>query len=232
LFCTKKGLIKKTAIEAFSRPRQGGIIAIEIREGDQLLEAKLTNGDNEILIANRNGRTIRFDESRVRPMGRAAEGVAGIEIDEDGEDLVTGMIAVEKNNPSVSVLVISENGYGKRSPVQDYRLVNRGGRGVTTMDVTDKTGKVVTIKSVSDSDDLIITTISGITIRMSAADIRVQGRATQGVRVIRLDEGEEIADVALIRDVASEEEDTTTAADNSDEISPENSDNGVPNVKE
>jgi DNA gyrase subunit A len=236
LFCTKKGLIKKTAIEAFSRPRQGGIIAIEIREGDQLLEAKLTNGNNQILIANRNGRTIRFDESRVRPMGRAAEGVAGIEIDEDGEDCVTGMIAVEKDNPSVSVLVISENGYGKRSPVQDYRLVNRGGRGVTTMDVTDKTGKVVTIKSVSDVDDLIITTIMGITIRMTAADIRVQGRATQGVRVIRLDEGEEIADVALIRDVTSEVEEEmatengeTTIENTENGESPiESSENGVP----
>lgn len=217
LFCTKNGLIKKTAIEAFARPRNGGIIAIEIRENDQLVEAKLTNGDNQILIANRNGRTIRFDESRVRPMGRAAEGVAGIEIDEDGADYVTGMIAVAKDDPSVSVLVISENGYGKRSEVEEYRLVNRGGRGVTTMSVTDKTGKVVALKSVSDADDLMITTKDGITIRMSAADIRVMGRATQGVRVIRLDDGEEIADVALIRDAASqdeENEDTENTVEN------------------
>jgi DNA gyrase subunit A len=206
LFCTKNGLIKKTAVDAFARPRNGGIIAIEIRENDQLVEAKLTNGNNQILIANRNGRTIRFDESRVRPMGRAAEGVAGLEIDADGADYVTGMIAVAKDDPSVSVLVISENGYGKRSEVDEYRLVNRGGRGVTTMSITDKTGKVVAIRSVSDADDLIITTKDGITIRMSAADIRIMGRATQGVRVIRLDEGEEIADVALIRDAAIEED--------------------------
>ncbi len=218
LFCTKNGLIKKTAVDAFSRPRNGGIIAIEIRENDQLVEAKLTNGNNQILIANRNGRTIRFDESRVRPMGRAAEGVAGLEIDEDGADYVTGMIAVAKDDPSVSVLVISENGYGKRSEVDEYRLVNRGGRGVTTMSITDKTGKVVSIKSVSDADDLIITTKDGITIRMSAADIRIMGRATQGVRVIRLDDGEEIADVALIRDAANEEDDTAVELSENGEI--------------
>ena len=206
IFCTKNGVIKKTAVDAFARPRNGGIIAIEIRENDQLIEAKLTNGNNQILIANRNGRTIRFDEARVRAMGRAAEGVAGIEIDEDGADQVVGMICVEKEDPTVSVLVISENGYGKRSEVDEYRLVNRGGRGVTTMSVTEKTGKVVAIKSVSDVDDLMITTKDGITIRMSAADIRIMGRATQGVRVIRLDDGEEIADVALIRDAANEDE--------------------------
>lgn len=210
VFCTKNGVIKKTAVDAFSRPRNGGIIAIEIRENDQLIEAKLTNGNNQILIANRNGRTIRFDESRVRAMGRATEGVAGIEIDDDGADQVVGMICVEKDDPSVSVLVISENGYGKRSEVDEYRLVNRGGRGVTTMNVTDKTGKVVAIKSVSDIDDLIITTKDGITIRMSAADIRVMGRATQGVKVIRLDDGEEIADVALIRDATGQDEGEAT----------------------
>ncbi len=206
IFCTKNGVIKKTSVDAFSRPRNGGIIAIEIRENDQLIEAKLTNGNNQILLANRNGRTIRFDESRVRAMGRATEGVAGIEIDEDGVDQVVGMICVEKEDPSVSVLIISENGYGKRSDVDEYRLVNRGGRGVRTMNVTDKTGKVVAIKSVSDIDDLMITTKDGITIRMSAADIRIMGRATQGVRVIRLDDGEEIADVALIRDATTQDE--------------------------
>lgn len=230
IFCTKNGLIKKTAVDAFSRPRNGGIIAIEIRENDQLIEAKLTNGDNEILIANRNGRTIRFDESRVRPMGRAAEGVAGIEIDEDGEDQVVGMICVEKGDPTASVLVISENGYGKRSDVEEYRLVNRGGRGVTTMSITEKTGKVVAIKRVSDTDDLMITTKDGITIRMAASDIRVMGRATQGVRVIRLEEGEEIADVALIREVANEEEanSTTTEGSTDNSVSHTDSiDNGV-----
>jgi DNA gyrase subunit A len=210
LFCTKNGVVKKTAVDAFSRPRQGGIIAIDIRDGDRLLEAKLTNGNNQVLIANRNGRTIRFDESKVRAMGRSAAGVAGLEIDEDGSDQVTGMICVEKDDPTTSVLVVSENGYGKRSDVDEYRLVNRGGRGVRTMSVTEKTGKVVGIMSVTDADDLIITTKAGITIRMAAADIRIMGRATQGVRVIRLDDGEEIGDIAVIRDVASAEEEIET----------------------
>ena len=208
MFCTKNGLVKKTAVEHFTRPRVGGILGIEIREGDQLIEAKLTDGNSEVLIANRNGRTIRFHEKRVRAMLRASEGVAGIEIDDDGGlDQVTGMICVEAGDQTVSVLVVSENGYGKRSPVEDYRLVsNRGGKGVATMAVSEKTGKVVTIQNVRDADDLIITTKNGITIRMPASDIRVMGRATQGVKVIRLDEGEEIGDVALIRDVVTETE--------------------------
>ena len=230
IFCTKNGLVKKTSVEHFSRPRAGGIIGIEIREGDRLIEAKLTNGTSEILIANRNGRTIRFNESRVRAMLRASEGVAGLEIDEDGGlDQVTGMICVDKGDTTQSVLVISENGYGKRSPVEDYRLVaNRGGRGVTTMAVSEKTGKVVTIKSVCDTDDLIITTKLGITIRMPASDIRVMGRATQGVKVIRLDEGEEIADVALIHDVVVESEEVVLAeiVENG-EIQVEASENGT-----
>ncbi|MBL7818123.1 MAG: DNA gyrase subunit A [Saprospiraceae bacterium] len=207
VFATKNGLVKKTAVEHFTRPRNGGITAIEIREGDELVEAKLTNGNCEVLIANRNGRTIRFPESRVRPMLRASTGVAGLEVDEDGTDFVVGMITVDVDDKETSVLIVSENGYGKRTDVDDYRLVNnRGGRGVKTMDLTEKTGKVVAIKAVKDSEDLIITTKSGITIRMDAAEIRVQGRATQGVRIIRLDDGEEIADVALIEDVVSEEE--------------------------
>jgi DNA gyrase subunit A len=206
VFATKNGLIKKTAVEHFTRPRNGGITAIDIREDDQLVEAKLTNGNCEVLIANRNGRTIRFPESRVRPMLRASTGVAGLEIDEDGTDFVVGMITVEKGDAETSVMIISENGYGKRTDVEDYRLVNnRGGRGVKTMDLNDKTGKVVAIKSVKDTEDLIVTTKSGITIRMDVASIRIQGRATQGVRIIRLDEGEEIADVALIEDIAEEE---------------------------
>lgn len=217
VFATKNGLIKKTSIEHFTRPRNGGITAIDIREEDQLVEAKLTNGNCEILIANRNGRTIRFPESRVRPMLRASTGVAGLEIDEDGTDYVVGMIAVEKGDAETSVMIISENGYGKRTDVEDYRLVNnRGGRGVKTMDLTDKTGKVVAIKSVKDTEDLIVTTKSGITIRMDVASIRVQGRATQGVRIIRLDEGEEIADVALIEDIVEEEVDETIIAEGGD----------------
>ena len=206
VFATKNGQIKKTAVEHFTRPRNGGITAIDIKEDDQLVEAKLTNGNCEILIANRNGRTIRFPEARVRPMLRASSGVAGLEIDEDGTDFVVGMIAVEKGDANTSVMIISENGYGKRTDVEDYRLVNnRGGKGVKTMDLTEKTGKVVAIKAVCDTEDLIVTTKSGITIRMDAASIRVQGRATQGVRIIRLDEGERIADVAVIQDVEVEE---------------------------
>lgn len=206
VFATRNGLVKKTSVEHFTRPRNGGITAIDIREGDELVEVKLTNGNCEILIANRNGRTIRFPESRVRPMLRASTGVAGLEIDEDGTDIVIGMIAIEKGDAETSVMVISENGYGKRTDVEDYRLVNnRGGRGVKTMDVTAKTGKVVALKSVKDSEDLVVTTKSGITIRMDAASIRVQGRATQGVRIIKLDEGEEIADVAMIEDIVVEE---------------------------
>lgn len=204
VFATRNGLVKKTAVEHFSRPRNGGITAIEILEGDQLIEVKLTNGNSEILIANRNGRTIRFPEARVRAMLRASVGVAGLEIDEDGKDCVVSMITVEAGDPSVSVLVVSENGYGKRSNVDGYRLVsNRGGKGVANMDVTEKTGRVVAIKDVKEGDDLMIVTKSGITIRMSVDDIRVQGRATQGSRVIRLDEGEEIADIAIIHDAAS-----------------------------
>jgi DNA gyrase subunit A len=206
IFATKQGLVKKTSVEHFTRPRNGGITAIAIREDDELLEAKLTNGNCQIMLANRNGRTIRFPESRVRPMLRSSTGVAGLELDEDGEDCVTNMISVEADDELTSVLVVSENGIGKRSSVEAYRLVNnRGGRGVSTMQVSEKTGKIVALKAVRDTDDLIITTKAGITIRMAASDIRVQGRATQGVRIIRLDEGEEIADVAVVRDFAVEE---------------------------
>ncbi len=206
IFCTKKGLIKKTEVAAYSRPRVGGIAAISINEGDELIEAKLTNGANEILLANKNGRAIRFNESKVRGMGRTATGVRGIELDEDRPDEVVGMICVDPNDPTVSVLVVSENGFGKRSALDDYRVTNRGGKGVRTLNVTDKTGTVVTIKTIRDTDDMVITTKSGITIRMSAADLRIIGRAAQGVRVIKLDEDEEIADVAVIRDVAGDEE--------------------------
>ncbi|MDZ7881327.1 MAG: DNA gyrase subunit A [Saprospiraceae bacterium] len=206
IFATKQGLVKKTSVEHFTRPRNGGITAIAIREDDELLEAKLTNGNCQIMLANRNGRTIRFPESRVRPMLRSSTGVAGLELDEDGEDRVTNMISVEADDELTSVLVVSENGIGKRSSVEAYRLVNnRGGRGVSTMQVSEKTGKIVALKAVRDTDDLIITTKVGITIRMAASDIRVQGRATQGVRIIRLDEGEEIADVAVVRDFATED---------------------------
>ena len=221
IFATKQGLVKKTSVEHFMRPRNGGITAIAIREDDELLEAKLTNGNCQIMLANRNGRTIRFPESRVRPMLRSSTGVAGLELDEDGEDCVTNMISVEADDDLTSVLVVSETGIGKRSSVEAYRLVNnRGGRGVATMQVSEKTGKIVALKAVRDTDDLIITTKAGITIRMAASDIRVQGRATQGVRIIRLDEGEQIADVAVVRDFAVEEAEIV-----------EMDENGVPIVK-
>jgi DNA gyrase subunit A len=221
IFATKQGLVKKTSVEHFTRPRNGGITAIAIREDDELLEAKLTNGNCQIMLANRNGRTIRFPESRVRPMLRSSTGVAGLELDEDGEDCVTNMISVEADDELTSVLVVSETGIGKRSSVEAYRLVNnRGGRGVSTMQVSEKTGKIVALKAVRDTDDLIITTKAGITIRMAASDIRVQGRATQGVRIIRLDEGEEIADVAVVRDFAVEDAEIVEMLD----------ENGVPIV--
>ena len=197
MFCTKLGVIKKTLLEEFSRPRTSGINAITINEGDQLLEAKLTNGVNEILIANKQGRAIRFNESKVRAMGRNAAGVAGMEL-EPKNDEVMGMICVDPTDPNVSILTVSELGFGKRSSLEDYRVTNRGGKGVTTIKITDKTGTLVSIKAVSDSDDLMITTINGIMIRMDMAELRVMGRATQGVKLIRLDEGDEIADIAVV----------------------------------
>ncbi len=199
VFCTKRGLIKKTSVEAFSRPRTNGINAITINEGDTLLEAKLTNGNNEIVIANRGGRAIRFPEAKVRPMGRSAAGVRGIRLSETFEDdCVVGMISVDPSDPEVSVLVVSEKGNGKRSALDDYRVTNRGGKGVKTLNVTDKTGFLIAIKSVSTADDLMISNRSGIVIRMHVEDMRVMGRATQGVRLIRLDEGDSIADVTVV----------------------------------
>jgi DNA gyrase subunit A len=197
LFCTKKGIIKKTLVRSFARPRANGINAITIKEEDQLIEAKLTNGNNQILLANQNGRAIHFDESKVRSMGRSAAGVRGMKLDE-GDDQVVGMISIDPEDKNSTVLVVSENGYGKRSDVNDYRLTNRGGKGVKSMQVTDKTGKVVSIKSVGENNDLMITTKQGIAIRMSLDDIRVMGRATQGVRVIRLDSKDAIADLAVM----------------------------------
>ena len=205
IFCTKNGTIKKTLVEQFSRPRQGGITAINIREGDQLLEAKLVGAQAEIMMANRNGRSIRFNADKVRPTGRSTEGVIGMELDEDGSDAVVGMIVLEKIDNEATVLIVSENGYGKRSKVEEYRITNRGGKGVATLNVTEKTGRVVAIKSALSSNDLMITTKAGITIRMGFENIPVLGRATQGVRVIRLDDGEEIADVALIDNVEVED---------------------------
>jgi DNA gyrase subunit A len=197
VLCTKKGVIKKTALVDFSRPRQTGVNAITVVEGDQLLEAKLTDGSCEIMMAINSGRAIRFPETKVRSTGRGAIGVGGIEVENESEEVV-GMICVNPSTPERTVLVVSEKGYGKRTPVDEYRITNRGGKGVKTISVTEKTGKLVGILGVAESEDLIITCKSGITIRMKVADISEQGRATQGVKLIRIDEGDEIAAITQI----------------------------------
>ncbi|MCI7167350.1 MAG: DNA gyrase subunit A [Bacteroidales bacterium] len=204
-FCTKQGIIKKTCLEDYSRPRANGVNAINIREDDRVVSVVLTNGEDEIVIANRNGRAIRFNENTVRAMGRTATGVRGFRIDEDGQDEVVGMICV--NDPErETVLVVSENGYGKRTAVEDYRVTNRGGKGVKTLDVTEKTGKVVAIKSVTEDDDLMIINKSGITIRLRLKEVRVQGRATQGVRLINLEKrGDVISSVCKVQTEQEEE---------------------------
>ncbi len=192
---TKKGIIKKTTLEAYSRPRQNGINAINIREGDQLLEAKLTNGNHEIMMAVRSGRAIRFHESKVRPMGRTASGVRGITLSSDNDEVI-GMVAVE--NEKENILVVSEKGYGKRSKIGDYRITNRGGKGVKTLNITKKTGKLIAMKGVLDTDDLMIINRSGLTIRVAVSELRVIGRTTQGVKLINLKKGDSIAAVAYV----------------------------------
>ncbi len=196
VLCTSKGIIKKTALEAYSRPRQNGIIAINVREGDNLLEARLTNGQAEILLAKKSGKAIRFNESRVRPMGRNAAGVKGVTLSEDPKDSVVGMVCLEDHDHDI--LVVSEKGFGKRSDVEGYRITNRGGKGVKTINITDKTGQLIAIKEVTDADDLMIINKSGIAIRMRVTDMRVMGRATQGVRVINLKKGDSIASVTKV----------------------------------
>src|SRR5688572_3885414 len=197
ILCTKKGVIKKTALADFSRPRQTGVNAININEGDQLFEARLTDGKCEIMMAVKSGRAIRFPETKVRPTGRGAIGVGGIDVD-NNDDEVVGMICVNPITPDRTVLVISEKGYGKRTAVDEYRITNRGGKGVKTINVTDKTGKLVGIMDVAESEDLIITCKSGLTIRMKVADISELGRATQGVKLIRIEDGDEIAAITKI----------------------------------
>ena len=203
IFCTKKGQIKKTELEAYSRPRQNGINAITINEGDALLDVRLTDGSNEIVMAVRSGRAIRFDETQVRPMGRTAAGVRGISV--DGDDEVVGMVCL--NRPDANLLVVSEKGYGKRSDIDDYRIIKRGGKGVTTLKTTEKTGALIAIKEVIDTDHLMIIRKSGVMIRFAVSELRTMGRATQGVRLINLAEGDEIASVAKIEHI--EEEETT-----------------------
>mgnify|MGYP001540667172 FL=1 len=206
LFCTKKGVIKKTLLEQYSRPRQNGVNAITIREDDSVIEVRMTNGNNEIIIANRNGRAIRFHEAAVRVMGRTATGVRGITLDNDGQDEVVGMICI-KDLKTESVMVVSEQGYGKRSEIEDYRKTNRGGKGVKTLNITEKTGKLVTIKSVTDENDLMIINKSGITIRLKVADVRIMGRATQGVRLINLEKrNDQIGSVCKVMTESLEDE--------------------------
>ena len=205
VFCTKNGVIKKTLLEQYSRPRQNGVNAITIREDDRVIEVRMTNGDNEIIIANRNGRAIRFHESTVRCMGRTATGVRGITLDEDGQDEVIGMICI-KDPETESIMVVSEQGYGKRSEIDDYRITNRGGKGVKTLNITEKTGKLVAIKTVTDENDLMIINKSGITIRLKVEDVRIMGRATQGVRLINLEKrNDQIGSVCKVESEAEEE---------------------------
>ena len=211
VMCTKKGVIKKTSLEAYSRPRTNGINAITIREGDQLLEAKMTNGNSQIMMAVKSGKSIRFEEEKVRAMGRTAAGVRGIRLAND-KDEVVGMICV--NDIQSSVLVVSENGYGKRSAVEDYRITNRGGKGVKTINVTEKTGDLISLKNVTDDEDLMVINKSGITIRIGVDTLRVMGRATQGVKIIRLREDDSIASVAKV--TKAEEDASSDKSDNSE----------------
>ena len=219
IMCTKNGTIKKTLLDAYSNPRVTGINAITINEGDQLLEVLLTNGQAEIVMALKSGRAIRFNESTVRPMGRTAAGVRGITLG-GATDEVIGMIGI--NDPATTVLVVSEKGYGKRSDIDDYRVTNRGGKGVKTINITDKTGNLIGIKAVNETDQLMIINKSGLTIRMEVVDLRVMGRATQGVRLIKLNEDDEIASLAKIAEVKEEElaigEDIDTSSNESNEL--------------
>lgn len=224
VFVTKKGLVKKTLLRAYSRPRNNGVIAININDGDEVVDVRLTNGSDELIIADKNGRACRFHENNVRTMGRVSTGVRGMKLDEDGEDEVIGMVVVN-DSENETVMVVSEEGYGKRSLVSDYRLTNRGGKGVKTLNITEKTGKLVAIKTVTDDDDLMIINKSGIVIRMAVSECRVMGRATQGVRLINLSKkSDTIASVCKVRSAEMEEkvdevnnaddEDITNAQDN------------------
>jgi len=226
IMATKKGTVKKTSLEQYSRPRQNGINAITVRDGDELLEAKLTTGTSQIFLGLKSGKAIRFEESKTRPMGRNASGVRGIRLADDNDEVV-GMVSV--HNFEDDILVVSERGYGKRSNIEDYRITNRGGKGVKTISITDKTGGLVAIKNVTDTDDLMIINKSGIAIRMGVEDLRVMGRATQGVRLINLKDNDAIAAVAKvmkeddpvdevdIRDIEVEGQDGTAIDDTTDE---------------
>ena len=236
VFCTKNGIIKKTCLQEYSRPRANGVNAITIREDDRVIGVRLTNGENEIVLANRNGRAIRFHESKVRAMGRIATGVRGMTIDEDGQDEVIGMVCV--NDPQKeTIMVVSEQGYGKRSDIEDYRVTNRGAKGVKTLNITEKTGKLVAIKVVTDENDLMIINKSGITIRLKVADVRVMGRATQGVRLINLEKrNDQISSVCKVQTEEEEEVDVeelademTTESENADQSAEQSADENTEN---
>jgi DNA gyrase subunit A len=225
VLCTKKGIIKKTDLEDFSRPRQNGINAINILEGDQLIEARLTDGNCEIMMAVKSGRAIRFPEEKVRSTGRGGIGVAGVEVDDENDEVV-GMVCVNREDKTKTILVVSEKGYGKRTFLDDpetgeanYRITNRGGKGVRTINVTDKTGSLVGLLDVSEKEDLMITCVSGVTIRMKVKDVSEQGRATQGVKLIRIDEGDAIAAITKLDE---QEEEIENAADGA--VNPDNGD--------
>ncbi len=230
VFCTKQGVIKKTVLAAYARPRQNGVNAITIREDDQVIQVRLTNGDDEIIMANKNGRAIRFNEQKVREMGRTATGVKGMTLDEnDSTDEIIGMINVPKTSED-DILVVSELGYGKRSSLEDYRITNRGGKGVKTISITEKTGKLVALKNVNDDNDLMIINKSGITIRMTVADLRVIGRAAQGVRLINLEKRND--EIASVCKVLSEVEEEIIETDNDNEVVQEGGDVQTPENNE
>jgi DNA gyrase subunit A len=214
MMATRQGIVKKTSLESYSRPRVNGINAITVRDGDELIEAKLTTGSSQVLIGLRSGKAIRFEESKTRPMGRNASGVRGVTLADD-QDEVIGMVTV--NNFDEDILVVSEKGYGKRSSIEDYRITNRGGKGVKTISITEKTGYLVAIKNVDDTDDLMIINKSGIAIRLNVDDLRVMGRATQGVRLINIRDNDSIAAVAKV--VREEEVDATDV--NEIEVTPD-----------
>jgi DNA gyrase subunit A len=224
ILCTKRGIIKKTCLEDFSRPRVSGVNAITINEGDELLAARLTDGNNEVMMAVKSGRAIRFPEEKVRPTGRGAIGVAGIEVDNENDEVV-GLVCVHKDDKERTILVVSQQGFGKRTAIEEYRITNRGGKGVKTINVTEKTGSLVGIMDVKEKEDLIITCKSGVTIRTRITDIREAGRATQGVTLIRLDEGDEIAATSKI------EEQDESAADLEEGAEPTASAEGAENTE-
>jgi DNA gyrase subunit A len=192
---TKKGQVKKTSLEKYSKPRANGVAAITIKEGDELLEAKLTNGESQIILAVKSGKLVRFEESKTRPMGRTASGVRGISLKNESDEVI-GMVAV--NDMNSEILVVSENGFGKRSSLEEYRITNRGGKGVKTLNITEKTGSLIAINAVTDADDLMIINKSGLTIRMAVEDLRVMGRATQGVKLINIKGNDSIAAVTKV----------------------------------